>query len=308
MKKFVVLFMSAVLLLIFTGCSTDDANANVDGKVEVVTTIAQIGDVVSNVGGDHVDVKSLMGPGTDPHLYKAAHSDVEAMEEADIIFYNGHHLEGNMNEMFSEMRKSKPTIAVAETVPNSELIADPENPDIPDPHVWFDIDLWKYTVEAVRDGLIEIDPDNEKDFTQNAEDYMKELDDLKTYAVEQFEQIPNESKVLVTAHDAFGYFGEAFGFDVMGLQGLSTETEFSLNDVQRIIDVLVNRNIKAVFVESSVSERSINSVIEGAKEQNHEVSIGGELFSDAMGPKDTEEGTYIGMFKHNIDTIVSSLK
>ncbi|MCA0982859.1 zinc ABC transporter substrate-binding protein [Halobacillus yeomjeoni] len=307
MKKLMfVLFLLPVLLL---GCQSGDAQPkNEDGKVEVVTTIAQIGDVVKNVGGEHVNVESLMGPGTDPHLYKPVSSDIEKMDQAEVIFYNGHHLEGQMNSVFKKMKKQKPTYPVAEAVPEEMMDADPENPEIYDPHVWFDIEMWKYAVDEVTKGLSEYDPDNKETYEKNAEAYKKELDELNAYAKERIEEIPEQSRVLVTAHDAFHYFGKAYGLEVKGLQGLSTESEYGLNDIERIINTLTERDVKAVFVESSVSDRSINAVVEGAKKQGHEVNIGGELYSDAMGPKDTEEGTYIGMFRHNIDTIVEALK
>ncbi|TCT23329.1 manganese/zinc/iron transport system substrate-binding protein [Melghiribacillus thermohalophilus] len=311
MRK-IVLYVLASFALTLAGCGAKDALSKQDHdssqNVKVVTTISQIGDIVKNVGGEYVNVKSLMGPGTDPHLYKAVHSDIQDMSEADMIFYNGHHLEGNMIDIFEQMREQKPTIPVAEAIPESKLLADPENPEIYDPHVWFDIELWKYAVKAVRDELIAIDPEHEEDYIQNTERYLQKLDELNAYAIKKVSEIPEKSRVLVTAHDAFSYFGNAFGFEVMGLQGLSTEAEFGLKDVQHLIDTLVERNIKAVFVESSISERSIHAVVEGAKKKGHNVSIGGELYSDAMGPEGTKEGTYIGMFKHNIDTIVEALK
>ncbi|QHE51166.1 metal ABC transporter solute-binding protein, Zn/Mn family [Pontibacillus sp. HMF3514] len=308
MKK--LLFMLVFPALLLAGCNNaaSSGDQNGDGKVKVVTTIAQIADVARNVGGENVEVESLMGPGTDPHLYKATHSDIESLQEADIIFYNGHHLEGQMNKVFKKMRKQKPTYAVAESIPEEKMDADPENPEIYDPHVWFDVTMWQYTVDEVAKGLSDLDPDNKEAYEKNAKDYNQKLDELHKYAKEQINKIPEESRVLVTAHDAFHYFGKAYGMEVRGLQGLSTESEFGLKDVQRIVNLLSERNIKAVFVESSVSERSINAVVEGAKENGHNVKIGGELYSDAMGPEDTKEGTYIGMFKHNVETIVNALK
>ncbi|SHH43708.1 metal ABC transporter solute-binding protein, Zn/Mn family [Virgibacillus chiguensis] len=311
MKKIGFISFTILLIAFLTGCGSsakDAAGGSSEKPVKVVATIAQIGDVVENIGGDHVDVYSIMGPGTDPHLYNAVQGDIQQMTEAEIIFYNGLHLEGQMGEIFEEMRQDKPTIPVAESIPEDKLLADPESPEVSDPHVWFDIELWKYAAESIRDGLSELDPDNKETYEKNTEAYMKELDELHAYAKERFNEIPEESRVLVTAHDAFNYFGKAFEFEVMGLQGLSTESDYGVNDIQRIIDVLVERNIKGVFVESSVSERSINAVVEGAKEKGHDVSIGGELYSDAMGEAGTEEGTYIGMFRHNIDTIVEALK
>lgn len=306
MKKLILLIMLPALIL--AGCTKDGSTEKEHDKVKVVTTIAQIADVVRNVGGEHVEVESLMGPGTDPHLYKATHSDIELLQNADIIFYNGHHLEGQMNKVFKKMGDQKPTYAVAESIPEEKMDADPENPSIYDPHVWFDVTMWQHTVDAVAEGLSDLDNQNKQDYEKAAKEYNQKLDDLHQYAIEQIKQIPEESRVLVTAHDAFHYFGKAYGLEVKGLQGLSTESEFGLKDVQRIVDTLTERNIKAVFVESSVSERSIKAVVEGAKENGHNVKIGGELYSDAMGPEDTEEGTYIGMFKHNIETIVNALK
>ncbi len=302
--------ITTLFIIGVAGCSSgsEEIQGSEDKPVEIVTTTAQIGDITKNIGGELVEVNSLMGPGVDPHLYKAVQGDIQNMTSADIIFYNGLHLEGQMGEIFEEMKKEKPTIPVAERIPEDKLLADPDSPDVSDPHVWFDINLWKYAAEAVRDGLIELDPSNEETYVKNTEAYLEELDKLNEYAMDRFEEIPEESRVLVTAHDAFNYFGEAYGFEVLGLQGLSTESDYGVNDIQRIIDVLVKRNIKGVFVESSVSERSINAVVEGAKEEGHDVSIGGELYSDAMGEEGTEEGTYIGMFRHNVETIVESLK
>ncbi|MCD5324726.1 MULTISPECIES: metal ABC transporter solute-binding protein, Zn/Mn family [Pontibacillus] len=305
MKKLITIAFLTMIALV--GCNASDDTSG-DEKVKVVTTIAQIGDIAENIGGEHVNVKSLMGPGTDPHTYKATTSDIENLQKADVIFYNGHHLEGQMNDVFAKMRSEKPTHAVAEAIPEDMLDADPANPDIPDPHVWFDINLWKYAVDEVTKGLSDLDPENQAYYEKQAEKYKQKLDETHTYAKEQISQIPEESRVLVTAHDAFHYFGKAYGLEVMGLQGLSTESEYGLKDVQRIIDTVSERNIKAVFVESSVNKRSINAVVEGAKAEGHNLKIGGELYSDAMGPADTEEGTYIGMFRHNIETIVSALK
>ncbi|WP_038241858.1 MULTISPECIES: metal ABC transporter solute-binding protein, Zn/Mn family [Virgibacillus] len=310
MRKIGFFMITTLFIIGVAGCSSgsEEIQGSEDKPVEIVTTTAQIGDITKNIGGELVEVNSLMGPGVDPHLYKAVQGDIQNMTSADIIFYNGLHLEGQMGEIFEEMKKEKPTIPVAERIPEDKLLADPDSPDVSDPHVWFDINLWKYAAEAVRDGLIELDPSNEETYVKNTEAYLEELDKLNEYAMDRFEEIPEESRVLVTAHDAFNYFGEAYGFEVLGLQGLSTESDYGVNDIQRIIDVLVERNIKGVFVESSVSERSINAVVEGAKEEGHDVSIGGELYSDAMGEEGTEEGTYIGMFRHNVETIVESLK
>ncbi|KAA0562643.1 metal ABC transporter solute-binding protein, Zn/Mn family [Rossellomorea aquimaris] len=293
--------------LILSGCGATTTGTKND-KIVVTTTIGQIGDAVKNIGGEHVEVQSLMGPGVDPHLYKAKQSDISKLQEADIIFYSGLHLEGKMLEIFEKMNKEKPTYAIADSIPKDKLRKDQADNTATDPHVWFDIDLWKIALEQVKDGLIEKDPENKEDYIRNTEKYFAELDELKAYATEEMSKIPEEQRVLVTAHDAFNYFGAKYDLQVMGLQGLSTDAEYGLADVQSLVNTLVDRNIKAVFVESSISEKSINAVIAGAQDKGHEVEKGGELFSDAMGKEGTEEGTYIGMYKHNVDTIVEGLK
>lgn len=308
MRRWFILLLGSLLTVFLVACSNKEsvATTNNDGQVIVTTTIAQIADIVKNVGGDHVIVQSLMGPGTDPHLYKATQGDMSKLEDADIIFYNGLHLEGKMNEILEKISKEKPVYAVAENVPEALLLTDPEGSV--DPHVWFDPTLWKYAVESVRDGLIEVDPDHEADYKEQADVYITMIEELDQYAKEKVAELSEERRILITAHDAFGYFGHAYGFEVLGLQGLSTDSEYGLKDVQELVDTIVERNIKAIFIETSIADRSINAVVEGAKQKGHEVVIGGELYSDAMGEEGTPEATYEGMFKHNIETIVGSLK
>lgn len=308
MKKIVGIFL-VISLIFVSACSKQNVNKdNDDGTIIVTTTIGQIADAVKNIGGEKVTVNSLMGPGTDPHLYKATQGDISKLEKADIIFYSGLYLEGKMLDVLERINKTKPTYAIAEAIDKEKLLSASGGSYAYDPHVWFDINLWKEALEEVKTGLIEIDPDNKDYYEENAQKYFNQLDELHEYAVEEMAQIPDEQRVLVTAHDAFGYFGKAFDMEVMGLQGLSTDSEYGLGDVQKLVDTLVKRNIKAVFIESSISERSINAVIEGAKQKGHEVKIGGELFSDAMGEQGTEEGTYIGMYKHNVKTISEAIK
>ncbi|MFC0273996.1 metal ABC transporter solute-binding protein, Zn/Mn family [Metabacillus herbersteinensis] len=307
MKKWLLILMTCFLVGMLAACGTVSNGEN-SGKINVTTTTGQVADVVKNVGGEHVEVTSLMGPGVDPHLYQASQGDIQKLSKAEIIFYSGLHLEGKMDNIFEKMSKEKPTVAVAESIPENMLLSAEGNSNAHDPHVWFDIQLWLNTVDEVEVKLSELSPENKEDFRANAAKYREELEELDAYAKEQMATIPEDSRVLVTAHDAFKYFGNAYGLEVMGLQGLSTDSEYGLKDVQNLIDTLTERNIKAVFIESSISEKSINAVVEGAKKQNHEVEIGGELFSDAMGEEGTEEGTYLGMFKHNVDTVVSSLK
>jgi len=298
-----------VLSFVFTGCSpSEQTSAQTDGKWRITATTGMVADIVANVGGDKVSVTHLMGPGVDPHLYKASQGDIKRIEEADLIFYSGLHLEGKMGEILEKIGKKKPVKAVTAGIPENLLLADPAASQAFDPHVWFDVSLWMKAVEQVRADLIAFDPANQSVYEANASKYLAELEELHQYATTQLASIPQEQRVLVTAHDAFGYFGRAYGVEVMGLQGISTASEYGLKDVQTLVDSLVSRKIKAVFIESSVPKQSIEAVVQGAAAKNHTVAIGGELFSDAMGTPGTPEGTYIGMVKHNVDTIVKALK
>ncbi|MFD0960394.1 metal ABC transporter solute-binding protein, Zn/Mn family [Paenibacillus chungangensis] len=281
-----------------------------DSKLKITTTTGMIADTVANVGGVHVEVEGLMGPGIDPHLFKASQGDVRKLDGADLIFYNGLHLEGKMGEIFERLEGKKPVVAVASKVEGNNLLNDPEGQGeaIHDPHIWFDVKLWMSAVEVIRDTLVEADPDHAEDYKKQAAQYLEEMEKLDAYAKEQIATIPEKSRVLVTAHDAFGYFGNAYGLTVRGLQGMNTMSEFGSRDVAELRDYLVENKIKAVFIESSVSTDSIESVIEGAGKLGHKVVVGGELFSDAMGEAGTNEGTYLGMVKHNVDTIVNALK
>nr|WP_313892796.1 zinc ABC transporter substrate-binding protein [Psychrobacillus sp.] len=303
MKKMFILFITAILLV---GCSSKTEEKS--GKPLVVTTTGQIADAVKEIAGDNVEVKSLMGPGVDPHLYKATQGDLQTLEQADTIFYNGLALEGKMSDIFEKMKKEKTVSAIGEVVPADRILSDPMNPKLADPHIWFDIDVWKIAVAEITKTLIEEYPDNKDEYKKNEKAYFDKLDELSNWADTRINEIPEQQRVLVTAHDAFSYFGNSHGMEVRGLQGLSTNSEYGLKDVQNIVDFLADENIKAVFIESSVSEKAMNAVIQGAKEKGHTIQVGGELFSDAMGAEGTEEGTYIGMYKHNVNTIVDSLK
>lgn len=300
-RLLVVALVSAVLLM---GCGV--AGSGTSGKLHVVTTTGMIADVVRNVGGNRVDVTSLMGPRVDPHLYKASEGDIGKLNNANIIFYNGLNLEGRMSDILVKLARNKPTIAVSEQTAEDSVIDD--NQGHPDPHIWFDVSLWMKAAEVVRDGLSQADPANKATYQKNAAAYLLELEQVHAYAKEQLARIPAEQRVLVTAHDAFGYFGRAYDVEVMGLQGISTDAEYGLADVQKLVNILVERKVKAVFVESSIPKRSIEAVVQGARAKGHSVVIGGELFSDSMGEEGTPEGTYIGMIRHNVNTIVEALK
>ncbi len=275
--------------------------------IHAVTTTGMIADAVQHVGGSFVRVTQLMGPGVDPHLYKASEGDIQRLAAADIIFYNGLNLEGKMGDIFVKMARSKPIVAVTETIPPASLREPPEFQGHFDPHVWFDVKLWTSVVDAIVKGLSEFDPSHATIFAANAQQYAKELLALDAWCREHLAQIPKAQRVLVTAHDAFGYFGRAYDVDVVGLQGISTVAEFGVQDVQRMVDLLVDRKIPAVFVESSIPRRSIEAVVAGAKARGHNVVIGGQLYSDAMGEPGTPDGTYVGMVRANVNTIVGAL-
>ncbi len=307
-KPFFSLIFFIFLLFVLTACNSNEpatTDKNGKNKIQVLTTIAQIGEPLSVIGGDRVEVKSLMGPSVDPHLYQATHGDIETIEKADIIFYNGLNLEANMVTIFDEIGKTKPVLAVGETVDQSRLLKD-ENGAV-DPHIWFDIELWQQALEAAVEELIEYSPEDADYFEKNKEKYFRELEELKKEA-EKLQEIPDEKRILVTAHDAFGYFGRMHNMKVVGLQGLSTDGEIGVSDIEETIDIITKYKVPAVFVETSVNENAIHAVIEGAQKKGINVELGGELFSDAMGEAGTEEGTYIGMYHHNVDTIYEALQ
>lgn len=280
-------------------------------QLYIVATTGMIADAASNIVGDLAKVESLMGPGVDPHLYKATQGDLTKLNEADIILYNGIFLEGKMEDILLKLGKKKPSIAVGDAIDRSKLnrvTSYGKDETAFDPHVWFNVRLWLEVVNHVSIILQKEDPENAETYKGNATAYIENLKMLDKWVREEIATIPEEQRVLVTAHDAFGYFGKAYDIEVKGLQGISTVSEFGLQDIKRITDMLVKRNVKAVFVESSVSDRSLKAVIEGCKEKGHEVKIGGTLYSDAMGQPGTVEGTYLGMVKHNVKTIVEALK
>lgn len=274
-------------------------------KLNVVTTTGMIADLVQNIGGDQVSVTPLMSTGVDPHLYKATQGDLRKLMKADIIFYNGLHLEGKMQDIFEKMARNKAVYAVANNLPSNKVIHHGAHTD---PHVWFDIQLWMQAGENVLNALIKHDPKQQARFKDNAARYFQKLTELDRWTAQQIKSIPEQQRILITAHDAFGYFGQAYGLQVKGLQGVSTAAEFGLQDIKQLKDIIVANKIKAVFVESSVSPRFIQSLVKGVEAEGHSLKIGGELYSDAMGLTNTPEGTYIGMVTHNVKTIVGALK
>lgn len=264
-----------------------------------------VAELVRAVGGQRVEITQLMGEGVDPHLYKASPGDVSALNNADMIFYSGLHLEGKMADIFERMARKKPATGVADKIDKQLVLHVGEAYD---PHVWFDVSLWRQALDVVRDSLCEFDPAHAEEYQTRAAQYAVQLDALHEYAAARLVEIPAQRRVLVTAHDAFRYFGRAYEMEVRGIQGISTDSEAGVKEINNLVDFLVGRGIQAVFIESSVSDRNIKALVEGCQARGHHVVIGGELFSDAMGKAGTPEGTYIGMVRHNVDTIVKALK
>lgn len=278
------------------------------GKFRVVTTCGMVTDIVRIVAGDHAEVFGLMNEGVDPHLYKPTRNDVKKLLDADVVFYSGLMLEGRMADTFNKVgRQGKPVYAVTEGLDEQTLLEPPEFAGHWDPHVWMDVQAWSKCVDLVAKALTEFDPQNADNYSSNASAYREELEQLDQYVKQVIESIPAEQRVLVTAHDAFGYFSRAYQIPVMSAQGLSTESEASVDDINRLVDAIVQRKIKAIFVESSVPKDNIQAIIEGAADRGWKVQIGGELFSDAMGAPGSYEGTYIGMIDHNATIIARAL-
>jgi len=302
MKKYFLI----MLVTAFYSCKNETKS---NGKLNVVCTTTMITDLVENIGGNNINIEGLMGSGVDPHLYKASEGDVSKLVDADIIFYNGLHLEGKLVEVFEKMEKTgKTPIALGEILDKKGLIGSDYFASNYDPHVWFDIDYFKQFARKVSDILIERDPDNSDAYLKNLNEYLEALNTLQEQVNLIIDKLPEEKRILVTAHDAFNYFGKAYGFEVVGLQGLSTATEAGVQDVQKLSAFIIEKNIKAIFVESSVPKRTIEALQQAVKSKGHDVKIGGTLYSDALGNANTVEGTYLGMFEHNVKTIVEALK
>lgn len=299
-----------LLILLANGCQQVAVGTTGDlsnRQIRVVTTVGMITDIVQIVGGDRVQVKGLMGPGIDPHSYKASEGNVIDLAGADVVFYNGLHLEAKMADVFQKMGDRIRTAAVTDGIDRRLLLAPPQFEGQYDPHVWFDVTLWMEAVKQVEKTLSEMDPGHAADYRARAEAYLQELAALHNYVQTQAARVPPEQRVLITAHDAFNYFGRAYGFEVRGLQGISTATEAGAGDVKALADFIVERRIPAIFVESSVPLRNVEALQAAVRARGFEVRIGGQLFSDAMGDWGTEEGAYVGMVRHNVDTIVNAL-
>lgn len=289
--------------------SSGSSNSAADSKdtIDVVATVGMVADLVKGVGGDQVQVSQLMGPGVDPHLYKATRDDVQQIMAADVVFYSGLMLEGRLADTLEKIGTSKPVIAVTQKLPNDLLLSEDGTEGHPDPHVWMDVAAWSKCLDTIVDTLSQQKPEFTDQFKSRADELRASLQKLHEYGVASIGSIPQERRVLVTSHDAFQYFGRAYGLEVLGVQGISTDSEAGLQRINELVDLLVERKVAAVFVESSVPQKNIMALIDGAKSRGHDVKVGGELFSDAMGAAGTYEGTYIGMLDHNITLVTRAL-
>jgi manganese/zinc/iron transport system substrate-binding protein len=277
-----------------------------DYPIRIVATTGMVADLVEHIGGRHVEVTPLMGEGVDPHLYKASSGDVARLNKADMVAYSGLHLEGRMGEVLSRLARRKPAFAVSDGLDRERLLK--VGPEQFDPHVWFDVGLWAECLTQVEQALVDFDPPHEDDYHRQSAAYRDELSALHAWCREQMAAIPAERRVLITAHDAFHYFGRAYDVEVKAIQGISTQAEAGVSQINELVDFINRRKIKAVFVETSVSERNIRALVEGCEDRGHLIAIGGQLFSDAMGKPGTPAGTYVGMVRHNVETIRRALE
>lgn len=306
MSRNILIILISIIGL--SGCK--NAVKETSDKIYIVTTTGMIADAIENIAGDMASVDALMGPGVDPHLYKASQGDLSKLRKADVIFYNGLHLEGKMQEVFDQLAGEKPVYAISASIAENKLrnVAQVSGISTHDPHIWFDVMLWSECVQEIGNKLAETDPENAEFYKENTIKYLEKLKLLDADVRHKISSIPAENRILITSHDAFGYYGRAYEIEVKGLQGISTAAEFGLKDITDMVNMIIELKVKAVFVESSVSEKSINAVREGCQQKGHELKSGGTLFSDAMGAKDTPEGNYIGMVQHNTQIIYDALK
>ena len=305
MLKTTLLYSALITLSLFSCNKNKTVSEN--HILKIVTTTSMLSDAVKNITKEHANIEPLMGPGVDPHLYKAAHSDLEKLSSADIIIYNGLHLEGKMTDILKKLSRNKLVINASTPLPDS-ILRFPDSPETPDPHIWFSIPIWRKSIKHISESIIKVIPKHKSELSLNTSIYLGKLNALDSKVRNEINTIPNKQKLLITAHDAFGYFGDEYKIEVMGLQGLSTVSQAGLKDIEHLVDLIIKRGIKAIFVESSISKKQLEVVIESCNEQGHNLTIGGTLYSDAMGPPNTPEGTYIGMVSRNVKTIVEALK
>jgi manganese/zinc/iron transport system substrate-binding protein len=314
-RKYTFLFMFVLFIGLLNGCTQAEAGNSPaetsDGTtpIKIVATIGQVQDVAQNILGDRGEVQVLMGKGVDPHLYVPVESDLEAFQSADIILYSGLHLESRMIDIMEQIGQDRgiPAVAVTEAIPEDLVVESVGIAGTADPHIWGDVGRWAYVADAIRDTLVDYDPDNAEYYRTNHESYRVKLDELDAWARSSFESIPASQRKLVTAHDAFQYLGMAYKIEVFAPQGISTEAEASVADIQAAVDYIVINKIPAIFFESAIPIDTVEAMVAGAEAKGQPMALGGELFADTMGEPDTPEGTYIGMIEHNVRTIVTAL-
>lgn len=300
----VKLFCLAIInSVFFSACTSNSGNE----QPTVLATTSILGDILRNILPPEITVDQLMGPGVDPHLYKASQGDVQSMTNADVIVYNGLHLEGKMSEILERLSRTKNVIAFADALDDPDLRS-LDSGGVVDPHIWFDMQLSARCVEKLTIELSSLFPDFHSQITVAGQKYAQKLNETHQWCRERIQPLPLPKRILITSHDAFGYFGNAYEFQVRGLQGISTLSESGLKDVTEMVNFIIDNEIKAVFVENSVPQKALRSVIEGCRRKGHDVVVGGELFSDALGEERTPEGTYIGMIRYNITTIINALQ
>lgn len=304
-----------VALLLPVGCGQQNRTRPAEERIvtpgeplDLVATTSIIADLANQIGGELVSVQGLMGPGVDPHLYKASEGDVAAMADAEMILYNGLHLEGKMVDIFAQMQQRGLSVhAIAEGLEQTDLLSSEYFVGSQDPHIWFDISLWQKAAIRVRDVLSDAVPEGAQFFSERTDAYLFELEELDAWAKNQIASIPPKNRVLITSHDAFGYFGRAYGLEVKGLQGISTASEAGTGDVRDLASFVAENEIPSMFVESSISPRGIEAVREAVRARGFEVAIGGTLYGDALGSPGTAAATYLGMFRENVTMIVAGL-
>lgn len=312
-KNHINLFLSVMsviiiaLLIVSFPSAKQSAVKNYPIRITATTTI--LADLVHEIGGAHIDVSSLMGPGVDPHLYQAGAGAVSKLQDSDIVAHHGLHLEGKMGDIFRSLDKQgHHSICLEDGLDPLSLLSDENNPEVHDPHIWFDVSIWKQAANHVATQLALYDPENASDYEMNLESYLAKLDELETYIHDRVTELPKDQRVLITAHDAFRYFGRAYGIDVRGLQGISTDAEASTSAVSDLATLIATKRIRAIFIESSVPVKNVEALQDATKARGFDVEIGGKLYSDALGDPSSDAGSYIGMVRANVDTIVNALK
>ncbi|GGZ17266.1 manganese transporter [Echinicola pacifica] len=295
-----------LLLITLYSCKWNEEDEK--SKFRITTTTNIMADAVRNIVGDSAEVTPVMAIGVDPHLYKASQRDLDLLFEADLVIYHGLHLEGKMVQVLEKFSRTHPVIDVGASLPPTLLIASPDYEDTKDPHIWFDVQLWTTSMRNLKDEIIDRKPEWKEYIDKNWAEYERQLQELQRYTQDQVQSITNEGQVLITAHDAFSYFGKAYNIEVRGLQGLSTLSEPGLNDVSRLVSFIIERDIRAIFIEQSISPKAIKAVVEGCKRKGHAVQLAGPLYTDSLGDSDGPAGTYVGMVRTNVDEIVNNLK